>query len=442
MGEYQDDTSGSPYGAKPGAFGLGSRVVMGFVLAVALVASVGGWALTAKVSGAVITPGTVVIDDNMKLLQHRDGGIVSEIAVKEGDTVEMGQILLRLDDVQTKAELSIVQSQTMELIARRTRLVAERDGLGMIQYPEGYNDLPGTKEFTAGEMRLFNGRLASRESQKQQLELGVEQIGDEITGLQSQRSAKADEIALIKVENDRMDALNSQGLIESTRLHSIRREVIRLRGELGEIDAQIARARARTNEIHLQILSVDRNAQTEAQSELSAADTKLQELEERSLALRDKLSRTDIRAPLAGTVNELHVHTLGGVITPAQVVVTIVPTGSKLSISIRISPLSIEQVSLGTPARLLFPTFNRRTTPEIQGRISYVSSANAEDPATGEKYFQGRVEVSAEELAKLGDSALLPGMPVEVFVQTEDRTVASYLVRPIMDQFNRAFRER
>ena len=301
MAGYDDDTSGSPYDAKPGTFGLGSRVVIGFLLAVGLIAAVGGWAVTAKVGGAVITPGTVVVDDNLKLLQHRDGGIVSEIAVKEGDTVEAGQILLRLDDAQTKAELAIVQSQTLELTARRARLLAERDGLGMIVYPVGYSDLPAAMEFSTGETRLFNGRLASRESQKQQLELGVDQIGDEVAGLQSQRSAKADEIALIKVENDRMDALNSQGLIETTRLHSIRREVIRLRGELGEIDAQIARARARTNEILLQILSVDRNAQTEAQGELSTAETKLQELAERSAALQDRLSRTDIRAPIAGT---------------------------------------------------------------------------------------------------------------------------------------------
>ncbi len=424
------------------AFGLGSRIAVGVLLTAALFGGVGGWTLTAKIAGAVITPGTVVVDENLKQVQHLDGGIVSEIAVKEGDEVEAGQILLRIDDAQTRAELSIVLSQTSELSARRARLLAESAGASEIAFPPDSQNTPEKRAFMEGELRLFNGQRASRESQKQQLQLGIDQIGGEIDGLTSQRSAKAEEIALVETENTRTDLLSQRGLIETTRLHTIRREAIRLRGELGEIDAQLARAHTRISEIGLQILSIDQNAQNEAQRQLSDVDARLQELAERSLASSDRLSRTDIRAPISGTVNELHIHTLGGVVTPAEVLVTIVPAGSKLKVAIRISPMSIEQVSVGLPARLRFSAFNQRTTPELRGQVSHVSPATTDDPVTGERYYQGHVEIFAEELASLGESALLPGMPVEVFVQTEERTVASYLARPVIDQFNRAFRER
>lgn len=443
MGETQNGTEsrGKSVGAGV-AFGLGTRILTGVILTVLLLGGVGGWAATARISGAVIAPGIVVVDENLKLVQHRDGGIVSEITVKEGDRVEAGQVLVRLDDVQTRAELSIAETQTLELTARRARLIAERDGIPDIEFPSDLGETLEGREFIAGELRLFHGRVASRESQKQQLELGISQIGGEIAGLESQLVAKTEEIALVETENARTESLSERGLIETGRIHTIRREAIRLRGELGEIEAQLGRAHTRISEVRLQILSIDQIAQTEAQRELGDVEARLQELVERVTATRDRLSRADIRAPISGTINELHIHTLGGVITPAQVLITIVPSGAPLKVAIRVSPMNAEQVTLGLTARLRFSAFNQRTTPEIVGKVIHVSPATTEDPVTGERYFQGYVELPADELVKLGESSLLPGMPVEVFVQTEERTVASYLARPVMDQFNRAFRER
>ena len=424
-------------------FRIGPRVFMGLTLCLILIGGVGGWAATAQLSGAVIAQGSVAVDQKVKAIQHRDGGIVSEIAVREGDLVEAGQVLLRLDDAQTKAELSIVQKQIVELAARKARLVAERDGLEAIGFPP---ELNGTDRETAlvmsGERRIFEGNRHNRQSQKQQLELGIEQIGEEIRGLEAQRASKDREIALLDDEYGKIKGLADRNLIERNRIYTTDRDRTRLLGERGEIDAAIARARTRISEIRLQIIAIDENARTEAQRELTALESKLSELQDRRMAISDRLSRTDIRAPIAGTVNELNIHTIGGVITPAEVLVTIVPQNAKLNVEFRLNPASIDQVDVGRPARLRFPAFNQRITPELNGTVSHISAATTRDPATGEVYYAGKVWVPAEELARIGEDALLPGMPVEVYVMTEERTALSYLAKPLTDQFNRAFRER
>ena len=289
---------------------------------------------------------------------------------------------------------------------------------------------------------MFDGQRADRESRKDQLEYGIVQINDEVAGLESQRLAKVSEIALVGIEYKRAKDLADKDLIEIARLSPIQREEVRLNGELGSIDASIARAKTRIFEIRLQILAVDETARTEAQRELGTIETKLQELEERVSATADRLSRAEIRAPIAGTIHELKIHTIGGVVSPAEVLVTIVPLDAHLKVEIRLSPMSVEQVTVGSPVRLRFSSFNQRTTPELQGVVSFISPATTGDPATGENYYQAHVELLPGEVAKLGDSPLLPGMPVEVFVQTEERTVATYLAKPIIDQFSRAFRER
>ncbi|KQY27223.1 HlyD family type I secretion periplasmic adaptor subunit [Rhizobium sp. Root482] len=424
------------------AFRIGPRIVVGVTLCFLLIGGVGGWAATAQLTGAVIAQGSVTVDQDLKSIQHRDGGIVSDIAVREGDFVKAGQMLIRLDDVQTKAELSIIRSQLIELASRKARLLAERDGLEAIEYPSDFNlGHADTADVVNGENRLFAGNLTNRESQKQQLELGIEQIGEEVRGLEAQRYSKDDEIALLKMEQRKIKGLADKGLIESSRVYAFDRDKARLLGERGEANAAIARAKTRISEIRLQIISIDENGRTEAQRELSLVETKMSEFRDRLTAVEDRLARTDIRAPIAGTVNELNIHTIGGVITPAMVLVTIVPENAKLKIEVRLAPNSIDQVAIGQAARLRFSAFNQRTTPELNGEVVHVSPATSRDPATGESFYLGDVEVTAAELAKLG-SVLLPGMPVEVYVSTEERTAISYLSKPLIDQFERAFRER
>lgn len=426
------------------SFGVGTRVFTGVTFGFLLLGGVGGWAATAQLTGAVIAQGSVAVDQKLKSTQHRDGGIVSDLAVREGDFVNAGQILIRLDDVQTKAELSIVHSQLVELAARKARLQAERDLLDTIEFPSDLRlSHPDTAAVINGETRLFNGNRANRESQKQQLELGIEQIHEEIKGLEAQRTSKGDEIALLDVEHKKIKGLADKHLIEGSRVYTSSRDRARLMGERGEIDAAIARAKTRMSEIRLQIISIDDTARTEAQRELSLVDTRMSEFQDRRTAIEDRLARTDIRAPISGTVNELNVHTIGGVITPAEILVTIVPENAKLKVEVKLAPVNIDQVSIGQPARLRFSAFNQRTTPELKGQVVHVSPATSRDKTTGEAYYLGDISVSAEELAKLGEgSVLLPGMPVEVYISTEERTVMSYLVKPLSDQFNRALRER
>lgn len=424
-------------------FRIGSRVFMGLTLCLILVGGAGGWAATAQLSGAVIAQGSVAVDQKVKAIQHRDGGIVSEIAIKEGDLVEAGQVLLRLEDAQTKAELSIVRKQIVELAARKARLIAERDGLEAIEFPPELKERDReTAQVVNGERRIFAGNRHNRQSQKQQLELGIEQIGEEIRGLEAQRASKGREIVLLDDEYGKIKSLADRNLIERNRIYTTDRDRARLLGERGEIVAAVARAKTRISEIRLQIIAIDENARTEAQRELTALESKLSELQDRRMAVSDRLSRTDIRAPIAGTVNELNIHTIGGVITPAEVLVTIVPENATLNVEFRLNPASIDQVDVGRLARLRFPAFNQRTTPELKGTVSHISAATTRDPTTGEVYYAGKVWVPPEELARIGEDTLLPGMPVEVYVMTEERTALSYLVKPLTDQLNRAFRER
>ena len=425
------------------AYRLGPLVFVGVALGAFLIFGVGGWAATARLTGAVIAMGTVAVDQNLKSIQHRDGGIVSEISVREGDEVVEGQVLIRLEDAQTRAELSIVKSQLVELLARRARLLAERDNLPEIEFPAELRvDDSAMTEAMTGASRLFEGQRASRESQRQQLSLGIEQIEEEIKGLSSQRNSKAEEVELSTVEQARIADLMTRKLTESSRLYSVDREVAQLMGQLGEIDAEIARARTRISEINLQIIAIDDAARTEAQRELSIVETRVAELRDRQLAIEDRLARTDIRAPISGTVNELNIHTVGGVVSAAEVLVTIVPADARLWVEARVPPVSIDQVSLDQMARLRFSAFNHRTTPELEGRIVHVSAATSRDAATGETYYLARVALDEAERDKLGDQQLIPGMPVEVYLTTEERTALSYMIKPVTDQFSRAFRER
>lgn len=428
-------------GNSAGLFSTTSRVVLGIGVALLLLLGGGGWAATAHLNGAVIANGAIKVDRNVKAIQHPDGGVVKEIRVRDGDIVRKGQVLIVLEDVQIRAELSIVRSQVLELTARRARLLAEREGLDRVTFP---NDLATTTDgevadIVNGEMRLFQGNFNNRKSQTEQLEYQIQQLGEEITGLDSQLSAKAKELGLIEAEYKKLKALFGRGLIETTRIYTAERELARMMGEQGGLEASKARSLARTSELKLQILAIHQNARTEAQRELSETDAKLSEASDRQIAIADRLARTSIRAPLDGTLYELAVHTVGGVITPAAQLATVVPQGAELKVEAHIQPADIDQVSVGQPARLKFSTFNQSVTPEIPGRVTYVSAATSRDPSTNQTYYVADVEIS--DLTSLQGRELKPGMLVDVFITTQERTAMSYLVKPLTDKFGRAFRE-
>ncbi|WP_424631649.1 HlyD family type I secretion periplasmic adaptor subunit [Bradyrhizobium sp. SYSU BS000235] len=426
------------------AFSLWSRIAGGLALVGLLVIGCGGWAAMARLEGAVITSGTVKVDQNLKEVQHRDGGIIKTLAVRQGDLVRERQILATLDDVQIKAELSIVRAQLAELLGRKARLIAERDNLSSIDFPERYIEFlsSSAEAVVSGEKRLFSGNKLARDSQKEQLQLSISQTAEEINGMVSRLAAKHEEIKLVGAEREKLSDLFDKKIVEYARVYSAHRDWARILGERGEIEASIARAKVRSSEIRVQIIAVDQNASTEAQRELRTVEAKISELDERKLAIEDRLSRTEIRAPVSGFVNELFVYTIGGVITPAAKIATIVPESAELRFEVRISPADIDQVREGRPARVRLTAFNRNTTPELQAKVIMVSPASSRDPSTGQEYYVAYVQLVEDATRALAGMKLVPGMPAEVFISTQERTAVSYLVKPFTDQMNRAFRER
>ncbi len=433
----------TPRPGRENDFGLRRLMLAGLAVMGLLVLAGAGWAASSELAGAVIARGKVVVDGNVKKIQHRTGGIVAEIRVRNGDRVEAGDVLLRLDDTQIRAELGVLKAQRAELLGRRARLTAERDGLEEIVFPkELLGEDAEAKAIRAGERRLFEAGRKALAGQRAQLRERIAQLRQEIEGLIAQRDAKAHELVLVKKELARVQAMYERKLIPVTRLLSMQREQIRVQGEHGALVAQISRTRGRISETELQILAIDQTTRKEAQTTLREIEGKLAELAERLTAAEDRLRRVDLRAPMTGIVHELTVHTVGGVISPAEPVMLIVPDREALAIETRVSPADIDQLHIGQKAMLRFSAFNQRTTPELEGRVTRISADITRDEKTGEPHYVVRIGVAPGEWKRLGKGRKpVPGMPVEAFIQTAARSVLSYLVKPVTDQLSRAFRE-
>lgn len=423
----------------PAQFSMRGRVIWGVIFAVGLVGGIGGWSVTATLSGAIIGQGSVQVADDLKVVQHVDGGVVREIAVRVGDRVTEGQVLFRLDATQAQAEYAILGGQIVELEARRFRLVAERDGLPTMDVAPGYfDDHPEGYLAAEEERQLFESNLAFRNSQLEQMQLQLGQLRQEIVGLKAQQTANAAETALAADELERLRSLASGQLVETSRLTAAERDAARLEGQMGEVEAALARAQSRISELEFRILGTDSDRRAVAQRELRAVDAQLAELRERYTAATARLDRITINAPASGIVNELNVTTLGGVISPAERLMTIVPDDADLSIEFRVAVTDIDQVTVGKPATLRFSAFNQRLTPEADGVVTRVAAAAQFDQATGQSYYTASVDV-LEDTMDVGQ--LVPGMPVEIFVQTEQQSAIAYFMKPFTDQVTRAFRE-
>ncbi len=424
------------------SFSIIRHIVFASFVMVFLVGGLGAWAATANLAGAVIAPGTFVVERNVKKVQHSYGGIVSEIGVKNGDRVQAGQVLMRFDATQIKAEIGIIRSQLTELVARSARLTAERDSRPDMVLPPAFAEQSADALSAAdGEIRLFGENKKTRESQKEQLGLRIGQLKEEIIGLTAQRDAKKTELGIIQRELEQVRMLHKKSLTPVSRVYSMEREETRLGGEHGGLLAQIARANGQISEINVQILAVDENARATAQRELRNIEARLSELAEREVAAKDKLNRIDIRSPQTGVVHELAVHTVGGVVTGAEQIMLIVPEEDSLTIQTRIAPTDIDQVGVGRVATLKLSAFSQKETPELMGHVVQVSADVTVDPKTGQSYYIARVEMDEKSRKTVGALKLVPGMPVEVFMATGDRTALSYLAKPFTDQIDRAFRE-
>jgi len=421
------------------------HLVAAIVVVLVLVVGVGGWAATAVISGAVVASGSLVVDSNVKKVQHPTGGIVGELRVRDGDRVHAGDVVVRLDETVTRANLAIVTKGLGELMARKARLESERDGLDTITFPAQLVADAGDPDRAAAmdsERKLFNLRKTARSGQKAQLKERISQLGEEITGLAAQQNSKAKEIALVERELAGVRELWKQNLVQLTRLTALEREATRLDGERGQLVAAAAQAKGKIAETALQILQIDQDIASDVAKELREVDGKIGEFVERKVAAEDQLKRTDIRAPQDGTVFQLAVHTVGGVITAGDPIMLIVPEADNLSVEVKVNPQDIDQLQLDQKAILRFSAFNIRTTPEIEGVVTRISADTSTDQRTGQSYYTVRIAMPAEQIERLGDVKLLPGMPVEAFMQTRDRTMLSYLMKPLHDQVLRAFREK
>lgn len=415
------------------------------VVGILLLGGVGGWAASTEFAGAVIAPGQVVVESNVRKVQHPSGGVVGQLLVHDGSRVELGDVLIRLDETQTRANLSIIVKALNELEARQAREEAERDASPGIQFPKSLLDQmsdPDVAKSVHGEQEQFKIRGQARDGQKLQLRERIAQLGEEVNGYEAQVLSKANQIEWIAKELVGVNDLWEKNLVPYSRVTALEREKERLEGERGQLRASIAQTKGKTAEIQLQILQVDQDMRAEVGKDLAELRAKQAELVEKRVAAEDQLRRIDLRAPQSGVVYQLAVHTVGGVIGPGEVTMLIVPDNDSLDVEVRIQPQDIDQIQIGHRAVLRFSAFNQRTTPELNGSVSRIAPDVTEDPKTGVHYYTVRINIPKDELTRLGDLKLVPGMPVESFMQTAPRTVMSYLLRPFHDQLARAFREK
>jgi HlyD family secretion protein len=424
--------------------------VIGLALVVAFIGGIGGWASTSELSGAVIAIGTVIVESNVKKVQHPTGGVVKEILVKEGSQVEEGQIVVRLDDTVTRATLGVVRSQLDENGARQARLLAEREAADAITFPD---DLTGRlSEATVatavhGEERLFEARRAARAGQRAQLRERIAQSNEEIVGLTAQYQAKDKEIVLIAEELVGVSDLYKKNLVSISRFMQLQREQARIHGERGQHIADIARARAKISETELQMIQLDQDFRTEVLKDLRETQGKIAEFIERMAAAEDQLKRVDIRAPRSGIVNQLTIHTVGGVIGNGESIMQIVPHGDDLIVEAKVAPQDVDQIELGAPALVRIMAGNQRTMPDLKGILTHVSAdlTREQTPAGSQPaapYYVVRMSLPTAEVERLGEFRLVPGMPAEIFIQTYARTPLQYLLKPLREQLARTFRER
>lgn len=421
------------------------QVGIGLVALLLLVGGFGTWAVLSNIAGAIIATGQIELEQNRQIIQHPDGGVVDEIFVREGDAVEKGDVLLRLDPTRLRSELLITEGELFEIMSRSARLQAERDDATEITFAplllEAAQTRPELLDLIQGQSRLFTTRRSVAEQSVEQLEKRKAQISNQVEGIRAQQDALELQLQLLAEELLAQEDLLAKGLAQASRVLALQREDARLKGSVGELTAAAAESEGRITEIDIQILQLSTQRKEDAITQLRDLQFREFELREQRLALQEQLSRLEITAPLSGLVFGLQVFAERSVIRPADQVMFLVPQDRPLVITAEVDPINIDQVYLGQDATLRFATFDARTTPEVFGSVSNISGDVFDDPQTGRRFYRIELTLKRGEIERLGDVALLPGMPVDAFIQTESRTPITYLVRPLTDYFNRAFRE-
>ena len=421
-------------------------VVMGFIAILVLVVGFGGWAALANISGAVVAPGKVAVGSRVKEIQHREGGIVREILVEDGDRVKAGQLLVLLDDTQSRAARDVVSGQLLAYRARMDRLAAERDHADAVTFRASLldraKDDPVIAEILTSQRGIFAARRATQAGQTTQLDEQLSQLNEQIGGLEAQRNAKQREIVLVTDELQDLKQLLDRDLVPRSRVVAREREAVRLEGEEGDLTSRIATARGRIAEIKVQKLQVEKEFQQTVLDDIERLQTEIATLTERTVAADDELSRVEVLAPVAGLIHEMDVTTVGGVIAPGATILKIVPDSDELIVEAQVSPINVDEISIGQEAHVMFSGLSTRETPRLAATVRTISADATLDEQTRMDYFTVRISLPEEEVARLGgDVTLTPGMPAEVFIRTRDRSVLDFLIEPLLDAANMTFRE-
>jgi HlyD family secretion protein len=408
------------------------------------VAVAGSWATMVPMSGAVVLPGRLVVESSVKKIQHPTGGVVAEIVVQDGTHVNAGALLARLDQTQVQANQQLVADQLDQTRARMARLISERDGLKEVRPPgqlAGRMDDANVAHLMGSEISLFNARSSVRLGQKDLYESNIRQFEEQISGLEAEIKSKSSQLDLIATELTGVQELYTKGLVPLARLTTLQRDAARLDGDRAQLTAAIAETKAKIGQARLQIVKIDQDFRAEVMKDLRETQDKEAELIEKDVTAKDQLDRVDIRAPTSGTIHQLAIHTIGGVVRPGDVIMEIVPDTDDLEIEGHLPANAIDQVKRGQQAYLRFSAFDRQTTPQVAGTLSYVSADLGHDEQSNTSFYVVRIDLVGSERRRLKGLTLVSGMPVEVFLQTSSRTMVSYLFKPITDQFRRMFDE-
>ncbi|MGB3243693.1 MAG: HlyD family type I secretion periplasmic adaptor subunit [Sulfitobacter sp.] len=423
-----------------------SPVIVGFLGLVVLVGGFGAWAFLSEITGAIVASGRIEVDRNRQIVQHEVGGVVASILVDEGDTVEAGDVLIRLDPRQLNSQLQIDEGQLFELMARRGRLEAQRDETDAITFdPELVAvsaDRSDINELMEGQRNLFNARTASIDREIEQLGKRREQIASQIEGITAQEEALNSQLELIEEELGNQQSLLDRGLAQASAVLTLQREKARLRGQIGELGASKAQAEGRGTEIDIEILKQGTAGREEAITQLRDLRYRELELIEQRRALLVEIERLDVRAPVSGIIYGLQVQTPQSVVRAAEPLMYLIPQDRPLVIAAQVDPIHVDQVVVGQQVNLRLSALDQRTTPELIGQVMQISADAIENETTGAAYFRAEISLNPGEMDKLpAGSILLPGMPVEAFIRTGDRSPIAYLIKPMADYFARAMRE-
>ena len=420
-------------------------LALGYIAIAVLVGGFGAWAALSNIAGAVVASGQIEVDRNRQAVQHPQGGVVLTLDVIEGQRVAEGEVLMRLDPSTIHSNLAVIRAQLNEWRARQARLEAERDLATRIAFPSDLLETaatdPDLADVLEGQRNLFAARAETLAQEVDQLGRRADQIRAQIDGFTAQNQALRDQRSLVLAELENVQNLVERGLSEASRALTLQREAARLLGSIGEIEAASAEAEGRITEIELQVLQQQTARREEAIAELREVRVQQAELIERERVLERQLEDSEIRAPVAGVVYGLAVFGTRSVVQAAEPVLYLVPQDRPLVISTRIAPTDVDEVFVGQSVTLRFPAFDMRSTPELFGQVRQVSADAFVDSASGASFYEAEIVLNEGEASRLGGETLLPGMPVEAFIRTEDRTPLTYLLRPLSDYFNRAFRE-